>query len=65
MKTNFKEMKKRGVIQNTDYEGMAVQFLAMNFGYVFFKASFGEKLMDVEQEEYIKESVHRFVCGIC
>lgn len=61
----FKEMKKRGMIQNTDYEGMAVQFLAMNFGYVFFKASFGDKLMDVEQEEYIKESVHRFVCGIC
>lgn len=61
----FKEMKKRGVIQNTDYEGMAVQFLAMNFGYVFFKASFGEKLMEVEQEEYIKESVRRFVHGIC
>lgn len=60
----LKEMKERGIIENTDYEGMAVQFLAMNFGYVFFKASFGDKLTGIEQEEYIKKSVHRFVCGI-
>lgn len=60
----FKEMKARGCIKSTDYEGMAVQFLAMNFGYVFFKASFGDKLTRIEQEEYIKEGVHRFVCGI-
>lgn len=60
----LKDMNERGVIENTDYEGMAVQFLAMNFGYVFFKASFGDKLTEIEQEEYIKNSVHRFVCGI-
>ena len=60
----FKDMKRQGIIESTDYEGMAVQFLAMNFGYVFLKASFGDKLINIEQEVYIKESVHRFVCGI-
>lgn len=61
----FKDMKKKGIIASTDYEGMAMQFLAMNFGYVFLKASFGDKLTAMEQEEYIKNCVHRFVCGIC
>ena len=58
-------MKKRGVIKDGDCEGMAVQFLAMNFGYVFFKASFGDKLAQMEQEDYIKNGVRRFVRGIC
>lgn len=60
----FKDMKSRGIIESTDYEGMALQFLAMNFGYVFFKASFGDKLSGIEQEQYVRNSVHRFICGI-
>ena len=43
---------------------MAVQFLAMNFGFVFFKASFGDRLTATEQEDYIRGSVERFVGGI-
>lgn len=60
----FAEMGGKGLIKGRDYEGMAVQFLAMNFGFVFFRASFGDGLTAVEQEEYIRGSVHRFVCGI-
>ncbi len=60
----LKDMNKKGVIKSTDYEGIALQFLAMLFGYVFFNASFGKKLSAIEQEEYIKSSVNRFVCGI-
>lgn len=60
----FAEMGEKGELISQDYEGMAVQFLAMNFGFVFFKASFGDRLTATEQEDYIRGSVERFVDGI-
>jgi len=61
----FTEMQKQNKIQTDDIESLAVAFLAMNFGYVFFKASFGEELTELQSKEYIESSVRHFVNGIC
>lgn len=60
----FKEMHRIGKIKSTDFEGLAMTFLSMNFGFVFLKGSFGNKLTELEQEQYIQESVRIFINGI-
>lgn len=60
----FTEMQKQNKIQTDDIESLAVAFLAMNFGYVFFKASFGDELTELQTKEYIEGSVRHFVNGI-
>lgn len=50
--------------QNQLLESLAIQFLAMNFGFVFFHASFGENLIGISKEEYIRNSVTNFVNGM-
>lgn len=61
----FTDMQEQNKIQTDDIESLAVAFLAMNFGYVFFKASFGNELTELESKEYIESSVRHFVNGIC
>lgn len=61
----FSEMKKQNKIQTDDIESLAVAFLSINFGYVFFKASFGDELTALQAKEYIESSVRHFVNGIC
>ena len=61
----FTDMQEQNKIQADDIESLAVAFLAMNFGYVFFKASFGDKLTELQSKEYIESSVRHFVNGIC
>jgi len=61
----FTEMQKQNKIQTDDIESLAVAFLAMNFGYVFFKASFDDELTELQTKEYIESSVRHFVNGIC
>ena len=60
----FTKMQRQNKIQTDDIESLAVAFLAMNFGYVFFKASFGEELTALQTREYIESSVCHFVNGI-
>ena len=60
----FTKMRKQNKIQTEDIESLAVAFLAMNFGFVFFKASFGEELTELQSKEYIESSVRHFVNGI-
>ena len=60
----FKHMNEKGLITNHDYEGMAMQFLSMNVGFVFLKASFDDRLSEIGQKDYIQSSVNRFICGI-
>ena len=60
----FTRLQQQGKIRTEDAEGLAVAFLAMNFGFVFFKASFGDELTALETEEYIQSSVTHFVNGI-
>lgn len=61
----FTEMQEQNKIQTDNIENLAVAFLAINFGYVFFKASFGDELTELNSEEYIKSSIYHFVKGIC
>lgn len=61
----FTEMKRQNKIQADDIESLAVAFLAINFGYVFFKASFEDELTGLLPKEYIESSVNYFVKGIC
>lgn len=60
----FQEMYAKDKIKDNDFEGMAMQFLSMNFGFVFLKASFEERLSNLSMEDYIKSSVKRFVKSI-
>lgn len=61
----FIDMQEKNKIQTEDIESLAVSFLAINFGYVFFKASFGDELTELQSKEYIESSVRHFVNGIC
>lgn len=61
----FTEMQQQNKIKTDDIESLAVAFLSMNFGYVFFKASFGDELTELQTKEYIESSVCHFVNGIC
>ena len=47
-----------------DVESLSLQFIAMNFGFVFLDSSFGNKLIGVSKEDYIKNSIDNFVNGI-
>lgn len=60
----FTEMRRQGKIDTDDIESLAVAFLAMNFGFVFFKASFGNELTQLQTDEYIQSSVRHFINGI-
>lgn len=58
------EMISAGVIKEYDTEGLALQFISMNFGFVFLDASFGDALIGISREDYIKNSVDVFIKGI-
>ena len=60
----FQSMLVKGNIRNTDCESMSMAFLSMCFGFVFFRASFGEKLSALPEKQYISESVRIFLKGI-
>lgn len=67
LKRYFEEMAARGLIaagSAKDAEGLAMAFLSMNFGFVFLKGSFADKLTPLGQEAYIEQSVRAFVNGI-
>lgn len=61
----FTEMIATGKMCNCDVESVALQFISMNFGFVFLDASFGNKLVSVSKEKYIRNSIKVFVSGIC
>ncbi|MGN0351323.1 MAG: TetR/AcrR family transcriptional regulator [Roseburia sp.] len=61
----FAEMIANGNMRDCDVESVALQFIAMNFGFVFLDASFGNKLVSVSKENYIRNSIKVFVSGIC
>ena len=60
----FTEMIEDGKMRDCDAQSVALQFISMNFEFVFLDASFGKKLVGVSKEKYIKDSVKTFVCGI-
>lgn len=60
----FKAMHEKGKIGSYDFESLAMTILSSTFGFTFLKASFGNQLSGVKQEEYIKNSVLLFLKGI-
>ena len=60
----FSQMIAKGNMCDCDVESISLQFIAMNFGFVFLDASFGEQLVGVSKEDYIKNSVRVFMSGI-
>lgn len=60
----FETMHKKGKIEKLDFECLAMTIFSSTFGYTFLKASFGEQLSRVKQEEYISCSVSLFLRGI-
>ena len=60
----FKQMIASGKMRDCDVESVSLQFIAMNFGFVFLDSSFGNKLIGVTKKDYIENSVENFVNGI-
>ena len=60
----FNEMIQKGKMRDCDVESISIQFIAMNFGFAFLKASFGNNLVCVSEKEYINSSVDTFISGI-
>lgn len=60
----FNEMIQKGKMRDCDVESISIQFIAMNFGFAFLKASFGNNLVCVSEKEYINSLVDTFISGI-
>ena len=60
----LRKMYDKGKLISDDYENMAMMFLSLNFGFVFFKASFGGCLTEIEADEYIVKMVDAFIHGV-
>ena len=60
----FTQMIADGKMCDCNVESISLQFLAMNFGFVFLDASFGNKLIGVSKAAYIRNSIQVFVAGI-
>lgn len=60
----FLHLQTEGQLKDQNVEALAMQFLAMNFGFVFLDASFGGDLSLISTEEYIENSVKVFVHGL-
>lgn len=61
----FAQMIADGKMRDCNVESISLQFIAINFGFVFLDASFGDKLVGISKEEYIRNSIRIFVSGIC
>lgn len=60
----FEKMYEKNKIIEANFECLATMFLSINFGFAFLKASFENKLTDIEKQEYIEKSVAVFINGI-
>ena len=60
----FKQMIDCDKMPDCDVESLSLQFIAMNFDFVFLDSSFGNKLIGVSKKDYIENSVENFVNGI-
>ena len=58
------KMCEMGKIPEKDFKTLALTIFSATFGYTFLNASFGKELTDVEEDEYVKESVQMFIEGI-
>ena len=59
-----KALQKQGKLTGADTEALSMQFVSMNFGFVFLDASFNGRLTKLNKEKYIESSVEIFVRGL-
>lgn len=58
------KMCEMGKIPKADYKAFSMTIFSATFGYTFLKASFDDKLSDIDKETYIKNTVELFVKGL-
>ena len=62
--TYFKEGYQKGLIQKQNFEQLAMTLFSATFGFTCLKASFGEAICAIPDDEYIRESVRVFIHGL-
>jgi len=60
----FKIMHEKGKLSTDNFELLAFSFLALNFGFILMRASYGRNLVDFDKEEFIRVSIELFVRGV-
>lgn len=60
----LKQMYEREKIAQADFEALSLTIFSATFGYTFLSASFGDRLSQVEKEDYIKKSAQMFIKGL-
>ena len=63
LKEYFGMMQAKKQIVESDIESLALTFMAINFGYFFFKVR-GQELVSISDKQYIETAIHLFVKGI-
>ncbi len=58
------DMSEKGLISVDSTEATAMSFVASNFGFVFMKASFDDKISTLSTEDFIISNVKGFINGI-
>lgn len=64
LKNYFCMMQDKKQIMEGDSELLALTFMAINFGYFFFKACGQGMVNNVSDKQYIKTAIHLFAKGI-
>jgi hypothetical protein len=57
-------MYEKGKTSCNQFDILAGMFISLNFGFILSKAYFDQKLLQVENEQYLKESIKIFAKGI-
>lgn len=60
----LKQMYEREKIAQADFEALSLTIFSATFGYTFLSASFGDRLSQMEKEDYIKKSAQMFIKGL-
>ncbi|CUH95123.1 hypothetical protein P22_1192 [Propionispora sp. 2/2-37] len=63
LKNYFQEMMDKKKIVKNDIEALALAFMAINFGYFFFKVC-GHEMVSISDKQYIKTAIQMFARGM-
>ncbi|MBP2660563.1 MAG: hypothetical protein H6Q69_3595, partial [Firmicutes bacterium] len=63
LKKYFCSMQDKKQIMKNDPEALALTFMAINFGYFFFKVC-GHEMVSISDKQYIETAIHLFAKGI-
>lgn len=63
LKEYFGMMQEKQQIAAGDIESLALTFMAINFGYFFFKIC-GQQMVTISDKQYLETAIHLFARGI-